>query len=198
MAANIFLNNSSLDITVSQVDFNGVTATYVGGPSYPPNNPGDNTNLETTEIGVYTLLITYGSSISGQHIYVTDSDLAEACQDTGSPPGGVMTFTNIKYNGVNPIFIEPRDGSCASLPTPTPTPPITPFTTPTPTETVALTPTPTETPASTPGSTPVSTPTPTETPSSTPTPTPISCYFYTNTSGVNWNGDWQDCDGTFH
>ena len=121
MAANIFILNSSLDITISQVDFNGVTATYVGGPAYPPNNPGDNTNLETTQIGVYTLLITYGSSISGQHIYVTDSDLAEACQDTGSPPGGTMTFTNIKYDGISPIFIEPRDGSCASLPTPTAT-----------------------------------------------------------------------------
>ena len=121
MAANIFILNSSLDITISQVDFNGVTATYVGGPAYPPNNPGDNTNLETTQFGVYTLLITYGSSISGQHIYVTDSDLAEACQDTGSPPGGTMTFTNINYNGVNPIFIEARDGSCALLPTPTPT-----------------------------------------------------------------------------
>jgi len=165
MAANIFILNSSLDITISQVDFNGVTATYVGGPAYPPNNPGDNTNLETTQIGVYTLLITYGSSISGQHIYVTDSDLAEACQDTGSPPGGTMTFTNINYNGVNPIFIEARDGSCALLPTPTATQ-IAPVT-PTPTETVPLTPTPTETVPST----PTQTPTPTDTPASTPTST---------------------------
>ena len=187
MAANIFITNSSLDITISQVDFNGVTATYVGGPAYPPNNPGDNTNLETTQIGVYTLLITYGSSISGQHIYVTDSDLAEACQDTGSPPGGTMTFTNIKYDGISPIFIEPRDGSCASLtPTPTatqivpvtPTPTETVPLTPTPTETIPLTPTPTETPTSTPtptGTVPL-TPTPTETPAAYVAP----CYLLTS------------------
>ena len=70
--------------------------------------------------------------------------------------------------------------------------------TPTPTETIALTPTPTETPTSTPGSTPTNTPTPDSTPTSTPTSTPITCYFYTNSSGVNWNGDWVDCDGTTH
>ena len=70
--------------------------------------------------------------------------------------------------------------------------------TPTPTETIALTPTPTETPASTPASTPTNTPTPDSTPASTPTSTPITCYFYTNSSGVNWNGDWVDCDGTTH
>jgi hypothetical protein len=120
MAANIFITNSSLDISIDDVYFNGVQATLVGGSL--PNTTGNGTNLETTEIGVYTLLIYYGSTISGQHIYVTDSDLAEVCQDTGSPPGGTMTFTNIKYDGVTSITIDARDGSCALEPTPTPTP----------------------------------------------------------------------------
>jgi hypothetical protein len=52
-------------------------------------------------------------------------------------------------------------------------------------------------PTPTPTQTPTKTPTPTRTPTGTPTPTPL-CYFYTNSSGNNWMGDWVDCDGTTH
>ena len=170
MAANILITNASDDVSISQVDFNGVTATYVGGQPLP-NTTGNGTDLETTEIGVYTLDVYYGSFISGQHIYVTDSDGAEACIDTGSPPGGFLSFTNIKYDGVTPIYINTAVGICSLLPTPTatqivpvtPTPTETVPLTPTPTETIPLTPTPTETPTSTPTSTPASTPTSTST-----------------------------------
>ena len=187
MAANIFITNSSLDISIDDVYFNGVQATLVGGSL--PNTTGNGTNLETTQIGVYTLDIYYGSPITGQHVYVTDSDLAEACQDTGAPPGGVWSFTNIKYDGVTPITIDARDGSCAFEPTPTATQ-IVPVT-PTPTETVPLTPTPTETTGLT--------PTPTETVSPTPSITPpITCNEYQITStdplyGADITG--TDCDG---
>ena len=93
MAANIFITNGSLDISITQVDFNGVTASVVGGTL--PNTTGNGTQLETTEIGTYNLDISYGATIGGQHIYVTDSNGGGHCQDNGAPPGGLLTFTNI-------------------------------------------------------------------------------------------------------
>jgi hypothetical protein len=130
MAANIIITNGSLDISITQVDFNGVTATVVIGTL--PNTTGNGTGLETTEIGTYNLDISYGATIGGQHIYVTDSNGGEYCQDNGAPPGGVLTFTNILYDGITSISIDVQDGTCSSLPTPTPTPNSTPTPTPCP------------------------------------------------------------------
>ena len=161
MAANIFITNGSLDVVITDVYFNGVQATYVGGQPLP-NSTGNGTNLETTEVGTHTLDVYYGTTISNQHIYVIDSNGGETCIDTGAPTGGVLNFTNITYDGVNPISIDVQDYLCSALPSPTPTPDTTPPPTPDAT--------PASTPASTPGSTPASTPT--STPASTPTATP--------------------------
>jgi hypothetical protein len=71
MAANIFISNGSSDVSISQVDFNGVTATYVGGQPLP-NTTGNGTDLETGVTGVYTLDVYYGTLLSGQYVYVID------------------------------------------------------------------------------------------------------------------------------
>lgn len=188
MAANIFITtNNSLDISISQVDFNGVTTNLVGGSL--PNIPGDTTNLETFEVGTYDLDIYYTASIGGQKITVTDSAGNISCQQVPTP-SGTLNFTNIVHDGVNPISIDPADGPCSTPPpTPTETPTNTPTTTPTiatptqtPTTTVTDTPTPTPTITQTSGGgpatpTPTSTVTQTQTPTPTTTPTNVSVWY---------------------
>jgi len=120
MAANIIITNdgTSLDITITDVYFNGVQATFVSGTF--PTTPGTNGALNTTETGTHDLIVYYGATIGGQNITVIDSNGNQSCQPNGSPPGGFLTFTNITYDGITDININPLDGACAP-PSPTPT-----------------------------------------------------------------------------
>ena len=159
MAANIFITNGSLDISITDVYFNGVLATLVGGSL--PNTTGNGTQLETNQVGTHTLEIYYGATIAGQHIIVTDSNGYQSCLPNGAPPGGILTFTNVTYDGATEIQIDALDGNCGVIVTPTPTQTPTPDPLPTPTNT------PTPDPSAV---TPDVTPTPTVTPSNSPTP----------------------------
>lgn len=107
---NIFITNGSLDVAISQVDFNGVTATYAAGQPLP-NTTGNGTNLYTTQIGTYTLDVYRNNATAGQHITVTDSVGAIQCIYFGSG-SAVESYTNVLYDGVNPIQIDVQDGVC--------------------------------------------------------------------------------------
>jgi len=110
LPANIQITNGSLDVAISQVDFNGVTATYVAGQPLP-NTTGNGTDLNTTQIGTYTLDVYKNNGVAGQHISVTDSVGGIQCIYFGSG-SAVESYTNVVYDGVNPIQIDVQDGTC--------------------------------------------------------------------------------------
>jgi len=107
---NIFIINGSVDVSINQVDFNGVTATYAAGQPLP-NTTGNGTNLYTTQIGTYTLDVYKNNGVAGQHISVTDSVGGIQCIYFGSG-SAVESYSNVVYDGVNPIQIDVQDGTC--------------------------------------------------------------------------------------
>jgi hypothetical protein len=104
------VNNASLDITVSNVSVNGVTATPIIG-SYPIP-AGDTRQLDTTQIGTFDITVTWSSSITGQHITVTDSNGTVQCQAAGNGSNITLTFPNCVVDGVTTVLIDPADGNC--------------------------------------------------------------------------------------
>ena len=104
------VSNGSLDITVSNVSVNGVTATPITG-SYPIP-AGDTRQLDTTQIGTFDITVTWSSSISGQNISVTDSNGTVQCQAAGNGSNITLTFPNCVVDGVTTVLIDPADGNC--------------------------------------------------------------------------------------
>ncbi len=112
--ANIFVINSSLDVEISQVDFNGVTATYISGQPLP-NTTGNGTNLNTTQIGTYTLNVYRNNATAGQHITVTDSQGTQQCVFFSSG-SATESFLGVVYDGITSISIDVADGACTPPP----------------------------------------------------------------------------------
>ena len=110
LPANIQITNGSLDVAVSQVDFNGVTTTYVAGQPLP-NTTGNGTDLNTTQIGTYTLDVYRNNSVAGQHITVTDSNGTPQCIFFSSG-AATESYFGVVYDGVTNIQIDVQDGSC--------------------------------------------------------------------------------------
>ena len=109
LLANIDIVNGSLDIAISQVDFNGVPTTLVAGTL--PNTTGNGTSLNTTEIGTYTLDVYRSNSVAGQHITVTDSNGTPQCIFFANG-SGVETYAGVVYDGITNIQIDAQDGAC--------------------------------------------------------------------------------------
>ena len=107
---NFNLANTSLDISVSQVNYNGTNATVPAGTM--PNIPSANTQLIQNEEGSYTLILTYNAAIGGQHITVTDSNGTPSCQGTSIGTGITLTYSNIVWDGIVPIQVDILDGGC--------------------------------------------------------------------------------------
>ena len=114
LTANIAISNSSLDVEITQVDFNGVTATYISGQPLP-NTTGNGTNLNTTQIGTYTLDVYRNNSVAGQHITVIDSQGTQQCVffSNGS---ATETFLGVVYDGITALQIDVADGACSPPP----------------------------------------------------------------------------------
>ena len=110
LIANILINNGSLDVAVSQVDFNGVTATYISGQPLP-NTTGNGTNLNTLQIGTYTLDVYRSNGVAGQHITVTDSNGAIQCNFFSSG-SATESYSGVVYDGITDIQIDVQDGPC--------------------------------------------------------------------------------------
>jgi hypothetical protein len=108
-AANIFIQNLSLDVSITQVDFGGITATLVAGTL--PNTTGNGTDLNTTQVGTFTLDVYRSNTVAGQHITVTDSNLAVQCIFFSNGTA-IESFSGVVYDGVTPINIEALDGAC--------------------------------------------------------------------------------------
>lgn len=109
LAANIQITNGSVDVAISQVDFNGVTATLVAGSL--PNTTGNGTDLNTNQVGTYTLDVYRSNSVAGQHITVTDSNGTPQCVFFSSG-SATESYVGVVYDGVTPILIDAQDGAC--------------------------------------------------------------------------------------
>lgn len=107
--ANIDITNGSLDIVISNVNFNGVDATFVSGVY--PNTTGNGTALYTDQVGTYTLLVFRSNSVAGQHITVTDSNGTSQCIAFSNGSQNEV-FTGVVYDGITNILIDAQDGAC--------------------------------------------------------------------------------------
>ncbi len=108
--ADIFLSNSSLDISITQVRVNGVAASLISGSL--PCGPSSGATFETTQIGVVNIDVDYSVTIGGQHISFVDSDSNPYCENTGSPGSHTATFISAIVNGAFGVFIDAADGTC--------------------------------------------------------------------------------------
>jgi len=107
--ANLDITNGSLDISISSVYVNSVITTVTGGSL--PNTTGNGTNLETTQVGVYTVEVNYSAGVAGQKITLTDSDSVSTCQNTNTG-SNTLTFTGVKVATYQNVIIDAQDGTC--------------------------------------------------------------------------------------
>jgi hypothetical protein len=107
----IYITNSSLDISITDVEINGVSVTYDGGQNFPVDS-GDNGFFTTTQLGTYNIVVYYSASISGQHIDVTDSNSTLTCHNVPGNGSGTFTVTSAIINGLVTVNIDVQDGTC--------------------------------------------------------------------------------------
>jgi hypothetical protein len=107
----IYISNSSLDISITDVEINGVSVTYDGGQNFPVDT-SDNGFFTTTQLGTYNIVVYYGASISGQHIDVTDSNSTLTCHNVPGNGSGTFTVTSAIINSVITVNIDVLDGTC--------------------------------------------------------------------------------------
>ena len=106
--APLRIENSSLDVSVSDVQVNSITATPLTG-SYPVP-AGENRDLTTTQFGTQTITVTFTTAITGQNITITDSNLAVQCQTVST--SSTFTFPNCAVDGLTQVLISVADGVC--------------------------------------------------------------------------------------
>ena len=109
--AAIYISNSSLDISITDVEINGVSVTYDGGQNFPVDT-SDNGFFTTTQLGTYNIVVYYSASISGQHIDVTDSNNTLTCHNVPGNGSGTFTVTGAIINSVVTVNIDVLDGTC--------------------------------------------------------------------------------------
>jgi len=108
---DIFIdNNNSLDIPITGMTINGVAVTYDSGSNFTIN-AGNNGNFTSAQLGVYTVVISYGSHTPGQNITFVDSDNNITCQDLNGS-GGTFTIPSSSINGGTTIYVTAADGAC--------------------------------------------------------------------------------------
>jgi len=100
----------SLDIGITDMRINGVSVTYAGGANFPLA-AGDNGSFTSTQTGVQDVEIDYTTSIPGQHIIFTDSDIVQTCIGTNGS-GGTMSITGAKITAGTTISVAANDGGC--------------------------------------------------------------------------------------
>ncbi len=109
----INIYNNSLDIIVTDVKVNGISAFQVAG-SFPLAS-GNNAQCTTAYIGTYDIDVEYSLGVAGQHIELTDSDAFFFCIDTvGTGGGKTANFggCSILAGEINAVNIYLYDGAC--------------------------------------------------------------------------------------
>ncbi len=106
-----YIENSSLDIVITDVKVNGVSLTGVTGTGFPLYS-GDTVNGYSNQIGTQDVDIYYSLSTPGQHIEGYDSDLNFYCNATVGTGGGKVTQFGGAYVGAGTFQIYALDGTC--------------------------------------------------------------------------------------
>lgn len=104
-------NVLSLDISITAMRINGVNVTYGGGGPNFPIDAGENGSFTSTQIGTYDVEIDYTTSIPGQHIIFTDSNVAQTCSATPGF-GGTMSILGAAITAGTTIYVAAEDGAC--------------------------------------------------------------------------------------
>jgi len=89
---------------------NGVAVTYSSGADFTIN-AGNNGNFTSNELGTYTVVISYGSHISGQKITFQDSNSNKTCKDLDGSAGS-FTIASSVITGGTTIYVTGEDGAC--------------------------------------------------------------------------------------
>jgi len=90
---------------------NNVAVTWVSGIDFYIND-GDSGNFISNELGTQTVVISYGSSTSGQRIIFTDSNSVVTCHDvTGG--SGTFQITGATIISLGTLSVSAEDGICA-------------------------------------------------------------------------------------
>lgn len=108
--AEISLDNTSLDISISDVQVDTIDADITSGSL--PNTTGNNTQFTTEKTGIYDVDLAWSASIAGQHIELTDSDGNEFCENIGTG-SGTVTFVGVSIRPETAVQIEAADGTCS-------------------------------------------------------------------------------------
>lgn len=109
---SIYINNTnSLDIPITGMTINGVAVTYESGTDFTIT-AGNNGNFTSTQTGTQTVVITYGSHISGQNIVFTDSNSNITCKDLNGSAGSFTIPSSVITAGTT-IYVTATDGACA-------------------------------------------------------------------------------------
>lgn len=109
----ININNTSLDVQITNVQINGSTdITFdVPYPIGPGGGQGATYIANWPDNSPINLQIYVQTSIPGQSLYVVDADgVHNQCYDPQSP--SPLTFSAVVMNGPNPIRIVVEDGAC--------------------------------------------------------------------------------------
>ena len=127
MSNVLITNQSPPTITISQIDFSGVTASCeVGCPCTPLDS---SCSFTISNVGVSTLDVYWSNGLLNGCITVTDSLGGIQNQNINVSSTGTASFSNVTYNGITDIQIVITDGFCGVIP-PTPTSTSTPTPTP--------------------------------------------------------------------
>jgi len=105
-----YISNSSLDISITDVQVNGVSLYGATGAGFPVNS-GDSINAYSTQLGTQNVNIFYTNSIYGQNIQGYDSNLIYYCNDTIGVGAHTAQFGGA-YVGSGTFQIYAYDGSC--------------------------------------------------------------------------------------
>lgn len=110
-AADVFVQNSSLDISITGVFIDGVPVTYSSGSNFPVT-AGNNGNFTTSQTGFgKTVSISYSTSISGQNIYFYDSGFTGTCENAAFGGGSFSVF-NAYIDFSTASVVQASDGMC--------------------------------------------------------------------------------------
>ena len=104
-------NTNSLNIPITGMTINGVAVTYESGTNFTIT-AGNNGNFSSTETGTQTVVITYGSHISGQNIVFIDSASEITCKDLNGSAGS-FTIPSSTITAGTTIYVTATDGACA-------------------------------------------------------------------------------------
>ena len=102
--SNIVVSNSSPPlVTISNINFNGVAASC---DTICPCTPGNNCTYTTNQIGLYQLDISCSNGMISGCLTVTDSTGYQQNFTIGAGYSGIISFSNVRYDGITDLLID--------------------------------------------------------------------------------------------